>query len=88
MWLKGLAALFHRQQVSYFLRPDRSQRTPIPSRVMRWANLAANQSGPGSSSWVCRKLADNKNGTLRRRRGTGSSRWLPLVVDEVKSSDN
>ncbi len=70
-----------------FQRPNRSQSDPSVSRTMRWAVLANGRPEPGASSWLRRSLAATKKGSLRGRATGISSRWLPLLVTEVKRSE-
>jgi hypothetical protein len=70
-----------------FHRPNRPWSAPSASRAMRWATLAGGRPERGASSWVRRKLAANKNGSLRGRASGTSARWIPLMVNEVKRSE-
>ena len=70
-----------------FQRPNRSQSGLPDSRAMRWAILANGRPESGTSIWIRRRLTATKHASLRgRSRGT-SSRWLPLLVNEVKRSE-
>lgn len=71
-----------------FLRPNRSQGKPSVSRTMRWAVLAKGHPERGASSWIRRNLSATRNGPLRGRNTRTSARWFPLLVTEVKRSEN
>jgi hypothetical protein len=70
-----------------FLRPNYSQSTLSVSRAMRWAVLSTGRPQPSASSWMRRSLAAPKNGSLRGRTMGSSTRWFPLLVNEVKRSE-
>jgi hypothetical protein len=71
-----------------FLRPNRFRSSPSVSREMLWAALAERRREPGTSSWMRRKLAANKDGPLRGRTGGSSGRWCALLVNQLKRSEN
>jgi len=70
-----------------FLRPNPSQSNPSVSRAMRWAVFANGRPELGASSWIRRSLAATRNGSLHGSTRGVSTRWLPLLVNEVKRSE-
>lgn len=66
-----------------FFRPKRSREAVSVSRAMRWLTLAGGRTEAATSSWLRRGLAAT-GVPLRDRARNGSTRWLPLMVNEVK----
>jgi len=56
------------------------------TRTLSWAGLALREESRGASAWTLRRAAAGDKKLLRATQSRGNSRWMPLVVRELKES--